>query len=279
MSHPTLTTMIHPTAVVHPKANLHPTVRVGPYSMVGEHVTIGADTEIMAHVVIDGPIEIGSNNRIFSGAVLGGEPQDLKYQGALSKVIIGNNNCIREFVTINRATHEGEATVLGDGNLLMAYVHVAHNCVIGDHVVIANSVALAGHVTIESRAVIGGMVGIHQFVHIGRLSMVGGMSRIQRDVPPFTMAEGSPARIRGLNLVGLARAGISSEQDNQTFSLIRKAYRTLYRSGTPLAQALEELASFAANPAVDHLKNFLDQSLSGKRRGPIPSGYRTSSDD
>ncbi|WP_287129866.1 acyl-ACP--UDP-N-acetylglucosamine O-acyltransferase [Candidatus Cyanaurora vandensis] len=276
MSQPTLMSLIHPTALVHPKAQLHPTVRVGPYSVVGEHVTIGPETEVMAQVVIDGWTEIGANNRIFPGAVIGGEPQDLKYQGAPSRVIIGNNNRLRECVTVNRATHEGECTVIGDDNLLMAYVHVAHNCAIADQVVISSSVLLAGHVTIESRAVIGGMLGIHQFVHVGRLSMVGGMSRVERDVPPFTMVEGNPARVRGLNLVGLARAGISPQQDDQTYALIRKAFRVLYRSGQTFNEALDELTQFPPNLAVDHLVHFLQQSLS-TRRGPVPGSQKNKS--
>ncbi|WP_390624700.1 acyl-ACP--UDP-N-acetylglucosamine O-acyltransferase [Anthocerotibacter panamensis] len=266
--------MIHPSASVHPKAQLHPTVRVGPYSVVGEHVTIGPDTEVMAHVVIDGWTDIGANNAIFPGAVIGQEPQDLKYQGAPSRVVIGNNNRIRECVTVNRATHEGEITSIGDDNLIMAYVHVAHNCQIGDQVVIANSVALAGHVHIESRAVLGGVLGVHQFVHIGKLSMVGGMSRVERDVPPFTMVEGNPVRVRGLNLVGLDRAGISSEQDSETYALLRKAFRLLYRSGLTFNDALDQLTQLPSNDAVDHLLIFLKASLTGRRRGPIPGAKR-----
>jgi UDP-N-acetylglucosamine acyltransferase len=197
---------IHPTAVIHPKAELHETVQVGPYAVIGEHVRIAAHTVVGAHVVIDGWTEIGEGNHIFPGAVVGTEPQDLKYSGAPSQVVIGRGNRIREFVTINRATNEGEATLIGDHNLLMAYTHVAHNCVIENQVVITNAVSLAGHIHIESQARIGGMVGIHQFTRIGRLAMVGAMSRVDRDVPPYMLVEGHPARIRGLNLVGLRRA-------------------------------------------------------------------------
>jgi UDP-N-acetylglucosamine acyltransferase len=158
---------IHPTALVHPNAQLHATAQIGPYAVIGEHVKIGPDSVIGAHVVIEGQTEIGARNRIFPGAAIGLEPQDLKYDGSLSLVQIGDDNTIREYVTINRATRAGEATIVGNNNLLMAYVHVAHNCILQDHIVIANAVALAGHVEIESRAVIGGVLGVHQFVHIG----------------------------------------------------------------------------------------------------------------
>ncbi len=264
--------MIHPTAVVHPGAKIHSTATVGPYSVIGEHVTIGAGTEVMAHVVIEGWTEIGSHNRISPGAVIGGEPQDLKYRGAPSKVIIGDHNRIRECVTVNRATHEDEATVIGSHNLFMAYVHIAHNCCLGDHIVIANAVALAGHVTIESRAVLGGMSGFHQFVHVGKLSMVGAMSRVERDVPPFMMVQGQPVRVRGINSVGLERAGIAD--DTEGYLLIRKAYRLLYRSDQPLAEALDALSQFPANAEVDHLRNFLAVSISDRRRGPIPPSIK-----
>ena len=160
--------LIHPTADIHPDARLQASVRDGPYAVIGEHVEVVADTTIGAHVLIDGKTVIGDRNHIFPGAVIGVEPQDLKYDGSLSLVKIGNDNSIREYVTINRATRDGEATVVGNGNLLMAYVHVAHNCVVEDNVIVANGVALAGHVHIESRATIGGVLGIHKFVRIGR---------------------------------------------------------------------------------------------------------------
>jgi UDP-N-acetylglucosamine acyltransferase len=198
------------------------------------------------------------------------EPQDLKYDGAKTWVKIGDDNRIREYVTINRATGAGEATLIGNGNLLMAYVHVAHNCVLGDSVVISNAVSLAGHVQIESRAVIGGVLGIHQFVHIGRLAMVGGMSRIDRDVPPYMLVEGNPARVRSLNLVGLKRAGVTATEMGQ----LKKAFRTLYRSGHPPNQALEHLDLLADNEHLQHLRRFLQLSQMEGRRGLIP-GRRT----
>ncbi|MFS8885691.1 acyl-ACP--UDP-N-acetylglucosamine O-acyltransferase [Synechococcus sp. H70.2] len=285
---------IHPTAVIHPKAELHETVQVGPYAVIGEHVRIGANTVVGAHVVIDGWTEIGEDNQIFPGAVLGTEPQDLKYNGAPSQVVIGKGNRIREFVTINRATNEGEATVIGNYNLLMAYVHVAHNCVIENQVVITNAVSLAGHIYIESQARIGGMVGIHQFTRVGRLAMVGAMSRVDRDVPPYMLVEGHPARIRGLNLVGLRR----TKGMEGSLPALRQAYRLLYRSGLPLEKALQTLReslrtedgrsifSLQGKELVDetgsllHLLQFLEDSLSQpQRRGPLPALRRSREED
>ena len=262
-----LKTLIHPTAVIHPLANLHPTVQIGPYAIIGENVKIGADTSIGAHVVIEGPTEIGVGNRIFAGAIIGSEPQDLKYKGGESWVKIGNYNQIREYVTINRATGENEVTQLGDHNLLMAYAHVAHNCIIENEVIIANSVALAGHIQIESKARISGVLGVHQFVHIGSLAMVGGMSRIERDVPPFAIVEGNPARVRSLNLIGLQRSGLSEEDLSQ----LKKAFRLIYRSEMSFTEALKQLELVSDNSFVQHFYRFLHDSTNLKqRRGPIP---------
>ncbi len=261
--------LIHPTAVIHPDAELHPTVQVGPYSVIGNHVKIRAQTVISAHVVIEGPTEIGIGNRIFPGAVIGLEPQDLKYKGEMTQVKIGDYNQIREYVTINQATNESKITYIGNHNLLMAYVHVAHDCVIEDEVIISNSVALAGHIHIESQAKISGVLGVHQFVHIGKLAMVGGMTRIERDVPPYMMVEGNPSRIRSLNLIGLKRAGLSEEEIKQ----LKDVYRLLYNSSTTFKEALAQIDTLCGNNQyLRHLHQFLTNSISGgKRRGPIPS--------
>ncbi|MDB9514863.1 acyl-ACP--UDP-N-acetylglucosamine O-acyltransferase [Kamptonema animale CS-326] len=259
-------TLIHPTAVIHPAAQLHPTVQVGAYSVIGERVKIGQDTTIGAHAVLEGPLEIGARNQIFPGTAIGLEPQDLKYDGAPSWVKIGDDNRIREYVTINRATQAGEYTAIGNGNLLMAYVHVAHNCAIEDNVVISNSVSLAGHVHIESRAVIGGMVGIHQFARIGKMAMVGGMSRISQDVPPFMLVEGNPARVRSLNSVGIKRAGLTEED----YQILKKVFRILYRSGNSLNEALEQFSLLPENEHLQHLQHFFQASTTVGRRGPTP---------
>jgi UDP-N-acetylglucosamine acyltransferase len=261
--------LIHPTAVIHPGADIHPNVAIGPYSVIGEHVKISAQTVIGAHVVIEGPTEIGVGNRIFPGAVIGLEPQDLKYKGEMTQVKIGDYNQIREFVTINQATNANKVTYIGNNNLLMAYVHVAHDCVIEDEVIISNSVALAGHIHIESQAKISGVLGIHQFVHIGKLAMVGGMTRIERDVPPYMMVEGNPSRIRSLNLIGLKRAGLSEDEIKQ----LREVYRLLYQSSKTFKEALDELYPLCSSSQhLLHLHQFLKSSIGGgKRRGPIPA--------
>jgi UDP-N-acetylglucosamine acyltransferase len=274
-----LTTLIHPTAVIHPDAQLHPTVKVGAYAVIGPQVRVGPDTEIGHHVVLDGWVEIGARNRIFSGAIIGSEPQDLKYDGSLNLVQIGDDNVIREFVTINRATWAGEATVIGNRNLLMAYVHVGHNCLIEDQVIISNGTALAGHVRIESRATISGVLGVHQFVHIGRLAMVGGMSRINRDVPPYMLVEGNPARVRMLNKVGLQRSGLMEVESGKIFQSLKKAFRMLYRSGLPLNQAIEQLELLPQNEAIEHLHQFLVLSHAPGRRGAIPGKRSRGKDD
>lgn len=272
-------TLIHPTAVIHPRAELHPTVQVGAYAAIGEKVKIGAETVVGAHVVLEGPTEIGARNQIFPGAAIGLEPQDLKYAGETSWVRIGDNNRIREYATINRATGEGTATVIGNNNLLMAYVHVGHNCAIADSVTISNGVALAGHIHIESRATISGVLGVHQFVHIGRMAMVGGMSRINRDVPPYMLVEGNPARVRSLNLVGLKRAGIDALQDGQILRSLKKAFRMLYRSQLTFTQALEQLELTADNEHTQHLLRFLQMSQMKDRRGCIPGSRRLYSEE
>jgi UDP-N-acetylglucosamine acyltransferase len=265
-----LMTRIHPTAVVHPSAELDPTVQVGPYAIIGENVKIGAGTTVGAHAIVEGPTIIGVGNQIFPGAAIGLDSQDLKYKGGETWVKIGNYNRIREYVTINRATGIGEATVIGDHNLLMAYVHIAHNCTIENNVKIANATSLAGDVYVESDAVISGVLGVHQFVHIGRLSMIGGMTRIQRDVPPFTIVEGTPARVRSLNFVGLERSGCTPEE----MAILKKAFRAIYYSHKTLSQALDDLDLFPGYERVQHLQRFLKLSIEGKqdrkRRGPIP---------
>lgn len=269
-----MATLIHPTAVIHPGAEIHPTVQVGAYAVIGEKVQIGADTIVSHHVVLDGRTEIGERNHIFPGAAIGLEPQDLKYDGSLSLVKIGNDNHIREFVTIHRATRAGEVTEIGNGNLLMAYTHVGHNCVIEDQVIISNAVALAGHVHIESKARISGVLGVHQFVHIGRHAMVGGMTRIDRDVPPYMLVEGNPSRVRALNQIGLQRAGLANEHQGQTIQLLKKAFRLIYRSGLRLDEALEQLELLPENEHVQHLHRFIRLSVGPDRRGLTP-GRRT----
>ncbi|MFM7086926.1 MAG: acyl-ACP--UDP-N-acetylglucosamine O-acyltransferase [Cyanobium sp.] len=271
MSSAAMASSVHPTAVVDPRARLGAGVQIGPFAVIGPDVEIGDGCRIGPHVVIDGRVRMGRGNRIFPGACIGLEPQDLKYDGAPTEVLIGDENTIRECVTINRATHEGESTCLGSGNLLMAYSHLAHNCQLGDRIVIANGVAVAGHVVIGDRAVIGGVLGIHQFVQIGTLAMVGGMSRIDRDVPPFLMVEGHPGRVRGLNRLGLRRSGLAERDGGAQLRQLQELWTLLYRSDLVLAEALRQARSQPLLAAAEELIAFLEASLAPGRRGPLPA--------
>ena len=265
-----MATTIHATAVVDPRAELAAGVTVGPYAVIGPQVSLGPDCSIGPHVVLDGRVRMGRGNRIFPGACIGLEPQDLKYTGDPTEVVIGDDNTIREYVTINRATTDSQQTRIGDGNLLMAYSHLGHNCALGDRIVIANGVAVAGHVVIGDRAVIGGVLGIHQFVQIGTLAMVGGMSRIERDVPPFTLVEGHPSRVRALNTIGLRRSGLTELDGGLQFADLKRCWTLLYRQELTLAEALDQLRASPLTAAAETLVAFLESSLQPGRRGPIP---------
>ena len=271
MSSTAMATSIHPTAVVDPRARLGNGVEIGPYAVIGPEVELGDGCRIGPHVVLDGRVRLGRDNRVFPGACIGAEPQDLKYGGAPTEVVLGDGNTIRECVTINRATAEGEKTSLGDHNLLMAYSHIGHNCQLGDRIVIANGVAVAGHVVIGDRAVIGGVLGIHQFVHIGTMAMVGGMSRIDRDVPPFTMVEGHPGRVRGLNRIGLRRSGMAERHGGEELRQLQDIWNLIYRRDLVLSEALSQARQLTLLPAAAELCGFLEQSIAPGRRGPLPA--------
>ena len=260
---------IHPFADVDSKAELEDGVVIGPGVFVGPNVHIGSNNWIGANVIIDGKVKIGSNNRIFPGACIGLEPQDLKYKGALTEVQIGNGNTIRECVTINRATEENEYTKVGDGNLLMAYCHLGHNCEVRNDVVMSNSVQVAGHVVIEDRAVVGGCLGIHQFVHIGHLAMVGGMTRVDRDVPPYCLAEGHPGRLRGLNRVGIKRSGLEII-NKEEYRQLQKIWNLLFKSENVIADSLKIAKQEKLMDASLKLCNFIESSITKRRRGPMP---------
>ncbi|HFB67603.1 MAG TPA: acyl-ACP--UDP-N-acetylglucosamine O-acyltransferase, partial [Calditrichae bacterium] len=217
---------IHPTAVVSDKAELGTHVIVGPYAVIEEDVIIGDGCQIGPHVYVHSGTRLGQRVRVEKGAVLGTDPQDLKYGGEKTYLEIGDDTTIREFATLNRGTDFHYKTVVGKNCFLMAYVHVAHDCIIGDNVVIANSVQMAGHVEIDDFAGIGGLTAIHQFVRIGKHCFVGGGLRVTKDVPPYVLAMGDPIRYGGTNFVGLKRRGFSSE----TLRLIKRAYRTVYQS-------------------------------------------------
>ena len=271
MTSSAMATLVHPTAVVDPRAQLGEGVEIGPYAVIGPDVQLGEGCRVGPHVVIDGQVRLGARNRIFPGACIGLEPQDLKYSGDPTEVVMGDDNTIRECVTINRATAGQECTRLGSRNLLMAYSHIGHNCVLGDRIVIANGVAVAGHVEIGDRAVIGGVLGIHQFVHIGKLAMVGGMSRIDRDVPPFMMVEGHPGRVRGLNRVGLRRSGLADHDDGAQLRQLQEIWTLIYRSDRVLAEALKAARQLSLLGAPRELCDFLEASIGPGRRGPLPA--------
>jgi len=261
---------IHHFADVSPKAELGKGVYVGCGAVIGPDVVIGPNTWIGPNVIIEGRVKIGSNNKFFPGACIGLEPQDLKYKGDVTDVIIGESNTFRECVTINRATFKGEKTIIGNHNLLMAYSHLGHNCEIGNNVVIANSVQIAGHVVVEDRAVIGGCLGIHQFVHIGYLAMVGGMTRVDRDVPPYCLAEGHPGRMRGLNKVGIKRKNIYKDS-KEDYLQLKRIWNLLFKSEYLISESLEIAKQEKLLKSSSRLCEFIELSIGSGRRGPMPS--------
>lgn len=252
---------IHTTAVVSPRAEIGEGVRVGPCAVIEGEVEIDADCEIGAHAVIKRFTIVGKRNRVFEHAVLGGEPQDVKFRGEPSRLIIGDDNLIREYVTLHRAAGEGETTRVGSRNFLMIGVHIAHNCLIGDDNIFANGAALAGHIVVEDHAFLSNDVGCHQFVRIGRYAMIGGKSKIVQDVLPYLTTDGNPARARGLNTVGLRRAGIPA----QSRRVLSRAYKLLFRSGLSLAAALCALDALDDEHAR-HLATFIRASRRGFTR-------------
>jgi len=252
---------IHSTAVVSPEANLQEGIEIGPYSVIGPNVKIGKDTVVGPHVVIEGHTEIGERCRIFQFTSIGAVPQDLKFDGKETKVIIGNNNTIREFVTIHSATSADIGmTFLGDNNLIMAYCHVAHNCKLGNNIVMANAANLAGHIHVEDYAIIGGLSGVHQFARIGCHSIIGGASAVVQDIPPYITVSGNRAKPYGLNLIGLKRRGFSEE----TIKALKKAYKIVFRSSLLLSVAIERIKEEVEDsPEVRHFTDFIESAQRG----------------
>lgn len=251
---------IHPMAIIDPKAKLAADLEVGAHSFIGANVEIGTGCKIGINCVIDGNTTVGKNCRIFTGVVLGSAPQDLKFKGEKSFLRVGSDNIIREYCTLNMGTGEGGVTQVGDGNLLMAYSHIAHDCFLGNNCIIANCGTLAGHVTIEDRAVVGGLVAIHQFVRMGQISIVGGCSKVVQDIPPFSTCDGHPTKVYGLNLIGLQRAGISEEN----IKGLKQAFKILFRKGLTISHAVEEIKKeIAPSEQIDHLINFIETSERG----------------
>lgn len=254
---------IHPTAIVDPQAKIGENVEIGPYSVIAGDVIIGDDCKIKSHVFIDAGTRLGKGIVVAKGAVLGTEPQDLKYNGEKTFLEIGDFTRIREFVTLNRGTIHSYKTVIGESCLIMAYAHVAHDCVIGNHVIIANAVNMGGHVVIGDYAGIGGVTAIHQFVHIGQHSYIGGGLRVTKDVPPFVLAMGEPLRYGGTNFVGLSRRGFR----NETILEIKRAYRFVYQSRVPLKEVLIKIEQeLRPLPEIKAIVEFIRHS----ERGIIP---------
>ena len=248
-------TSIHPTALVHPGAKLGTGVEIGPYSVIGEHVEIGDDTTVGSHAVITGHTRIGHGNRIFHFVSLGEEPQDKKYAGEPTRLEIGDNNTIREYCTFSTGTAQDDGvTRVGNGNWIMAYVHVAHDCLVGDNTIFANNATLAGHVTVDDYAILGGFTGVHQFCRIGAHVMIGIASVITQDVPPYMTIAGNPAAPRSINTEGLRRRGFGPD----ALSTLKRAYKTLYRSGLTLEAARATIAAEAEQvPELKPLADFL----------------------
>jgi UDP-N-acetylglucosamine acyltransferase len=255
---------IHPTAIVDPGAELAEGVSVGAYSIIEAQVAVGPDTEIGPHVVIKPYTTIGARCRIFQFAALGEIPQDLKFAGELSHLVIGDDNTVREFATMHRGTTGGGGlTRVGNGNLFMAYTHVAHDCLIGDGVVMSNAASLAGHITVEDRAILGGFVVVHQFSRLGCHAFIGGASAVTRDVPPYSMAVGNRAKLVGLNLVGLKRSGIA----DTTVQSLRQAFDLLFTSGLNLKEAVAQVREdIPPIPEIQHLLWFVETT----ERGLVP---------
>ncbi len=253
-------TDIHSTAVISKGAQLGADVSVGAYSVIGPHVRIGDGTSVGPHVVLDGHTTIGSECGIFPFACLGSRSQDLKFKGATTYVEIGDKTILREYVTVNAGTGEGEVTRVGKACFLMAYCHVAHACKVGDGVIMANCATLAGEVTVEEGAVLGGLSAVHQFCRIGAMTMVGGCTKIVKDCPPFMMVDGNPAVVRGLNLIGLKRRDVCSE----AIRALRESYRLLYRSDLTTTQAVEKIAAeYSGHDKVQQLLDFISSSKRG----------------
>lgn len=251
---------IHPTAVLHPKSKLGEDCEVGPYCVIGEHVELGARCRLHAHVVIDGHTRLGADNELFPFASIGLKTQDLKWKGGVTRTEIGDHNTFREHVTVHSATGDGDATVLGSHNNLLAYAHVAHDCRLGNHIVMSNVGTLAGHVVVEDHAIVGGLAAVHQFCRIGRMSIIGGCSKVVQDVPPFMMADGNPASTRTVNKVGMERNGISEEAQ----AAIRQAFKLLFREGLTITNALAQIEQqLPALPEVRHLVQFVRASERG----------------
>ncbi len=253
-------TRIHPTAIIHPQAILGDGCEIGPYCVIGGEVELGPGCRLHSHVVLDGCTVLGRENELFPFSSAGLKTQDLKWKGGVTCTRIGDRNTFREHVTIHSATGDGETTRIGSGNLLLAYSHVAHNVVLGDRIIMSNAATLGGHVVVEDCAVVGGLAAVHQFCRIGRMSIIGGCSKVVQDVPPFMLADGNPAQTRTINKVGLERNGVPEA----TQSAIKQAFKILFREGLTVSNALQQIeAELPPLPEIQHLVQFARASERG----------------
>jgi UDP-N-acetylglucosamine acyltransferase len=252
--------MIHSSAIIHPKAQIGSGCEVGPYCVIGECVTLGNDCKLHSHVVIDGYTKFGPGNEIFPFACIGKKTQDLKYKGGTTRLEIGERNVFREGVTVHCATDDGDATVIGSNNLFLTYVHIAHDCHLGNHIIMSGYAGLAGHVVVEDHAILGGYTAVHQFCRVGKFSMTGGCSRIPQDVAPFMIVEGNPAETRTVNKIGMERNGFSDE----TQAALRSAYKILFREELSVPNALLKIETdLPSLPEVQYLIQFVRASERG----------------
>ena len=252
--------MIHSTAIIHRGAEIGADCDIGPYCVIGEHVSLGPRCRLHSHVVIDGYTSLGSDNEIFPFASIGLKTQDLKWKGGITRTEIGNHNTFREYVTVHSATGDGEVTKVGSCNHILAYCHLAHNVMLGDHIIMSNVASLAGHVTMEDHAVVGGLAAVHQFCRIGRMSIIGGCSKVVQDVPPFMLVDGNPAETKTINKVGMERNGISE----QAQSALRQAYKIIFREGLTVPNALARIEKDL--PALAEVQTLV-QFIRGSARG------------
>ncbi len=251
--------MIHSTAIIHPQAEIGSDCEIGPYCVIGEHVTLGEGCKLHSHIVIDGHTKLGKENEIFPFASIGLKTQDLKWNGGVTRTEIGDHNTFREYVTIHSATADGETTVVGSHNHVLAYGHIAHNCTLGNRIIMSNAATLGGHVTVEDHAVIS-ISAVHQFCRIGKMSLIGGCSKVVQDVAPFMIVDGNPGETRTINKVGMERNGVSEEAQ----AALRHAYKILFREGLTIPNALAKIESELPKlPEVQYLVNFVRTSERG----------------
>ena len=252
--------MIHPSAIIHPNAHVGADCEIGPYCVVGGHVELGGRCRLHSHVVLDGHTRLGHENEIFPFASIGLKTQDLKWKGGLTRTEIGDRNTFREYATVNSATGDGEATVIGSDNHILAYSHIAHNVTLGNHIIMSNVATLAGHVVVEDYAVIGGLAAVHQFCRVGKLAMIGGCSKVVQDIPPFMIGDGNPAETRTINKVGLDRNGVAEEAQ----TALRQAYKFLFREGLTIPNALAKIEKeLPLLPEIQYLVKFVRGSERG----------------